>query len=165
MWVWRWLWQSGLGGDWGNVASLGGLPRMHSASWSHTPTRRGNLSADLFYYASQKQNSVSHNEFDDDDYNLYFGTLAYSIISPKNSKTPCHSYSVITFTSPLAFIQQTFLFPKLLRRLIKVFIHCLAELTQWNLVCFYCWHESFITWAQVQSQFCFQRNRLDEGLY
>lgn len=44
MWVWRWLWQFGLGGDRGDAASLGGLPRLHFASWSHPTTRRGMLS-------------------------------------------------------------------------------------------------------------------------
>lgn len=43
MWVWGRLRQSGLGGDWRDTASLGGLPRMHSAPRSHPPTRRGKL--------------------------------------------------------------------------------------------------------------------------
>lgn len=43
MWVWGRLWQSGVGGDWRDAASLGGLPRMHSASWPYPPTWRGRL--------------------------------------------------------------------------------------------------------------------------
>lgn len=51
MWVWGWLWQFGLGGDRGDAASLGGLSRLHSASWPHPPTRRGRLwSPDLFQW-------------------------------------------------------------------------------------------------------------------
>lgn len=56
MWVWGWLWQFGLGGDWGDTASLGGFSGLPSASWSHPPTRRGRLwSQDFLQWDLQAQ--------------------------------------------------------------------------------------------------------------